>query len=83
MQLSNIQGQALMRLLHTLIDQEGARIVVPTIRSGEGYWFGGGNLARDEEGTLWLCGRYREAGDSRTGLEAGTRGSECALFRSK
>jgi len=34
------------------------------------------------DGAFWLCGRYRNAGDSRTGLAAGARGAELALFRS-
>jgi hypothetical protein len=46
------------------------------------YWFGGGKLAIDQNNVIWLSGRYRNAGDSRTGLEAGARGAELALFRS-
>ena len=34
------------------------------------------------DGSLLLIGRYRDAGDSRTGVSAGTRGRELALFRS-
>lgn len=47
-----------------------------------GFWFGGGNMVQDKAGTLWVVGRYRNAGDSRTGLSAGTRGFELALFKS-
>ncbi len=34
------------------------------------------------DGTLYLVGRFRNAGDSRTGIQAGTRGLELAIFRS-
>ena len=46
-----------------------------------GYWFGGGNLVR-HDGKHYLVGRYRNQGDSRTGLEAGERGMELAVFQS-
>lgn len=38
-------------------------------------------MARTDEGETWLSGRYRNYGDSRTGLQAGQRGVECVLFR--
>lgn len=76
------QRHALVKLTLHLIDQENARVIVPPYEARSGFWFGGGNLARAGDGALWLCGRYRNYGDSRTGLEAGTRGMECALFRS-
>ncbi len=69
-------------LLSALIDQQAAQVVVAPHRAALGYWFGGGSLAEDEAGTLWLSGRYRDYGDSRTGLEAGTRGLECAVLQS-
>lgn len=75
------QGR-LLDLLAALIDQQQARVIVPPYAAQSGFWFGGGNLARDPDGTVWLTGRYRNAGDSRTGLQAGERGLECALFRS-
>jgi len=34
------------------------------------------------DGSLYAVGRYRNAGDSRTGVAAGTRGLELAIFRS-
>ncbi len=74
--------QAVRRLLQELVNQDRARVVVSAYASGPGYWFGGGNLLRDQDGVWWLCGRYRNAGDSRTGLAAGERGLECAVFRS-
>ena len=48
-----------------------------------GFWFGGGNVVEAPDGTLYACGRYRNYGDSRTGLGAGERGLECAVFASK
>ena len=37
----------------------------------------------DETGVLWLCGRFRDYGDSRTGTDAGKRGLELAVFCSR
>ena len=73
----------LIRLGTRLIDQKrGRRLVEPT-EDRDGFWFGGGNSVRDpNDGSLWLIGRYRDAGDSRTGLTAGPRGRALAIFRS-
>ena len=65
-----------------LIDQEQARVIVHPQRQGTGHWFGGGNMVQDAKGTLWLTGRFRNQGDSRTGLGAGERGLELAIYRS-
>ena len=81
--LSMSQRRKVTDLLEALIDQTKAEILVEPYRRASGFWFGGGNLVEDEQGTLWLCGRYRNFGDSRTGLEAGERGLECALFQSR
>jgi hypothetical protein len=70
-------------LLEALIDQHAASVVVAPYRDAPGFWFGGGSLARDADGTIWLSGRYRNYGDSRLGLEVGERGLECALYRSQ
>ena len=40
-------------------------------------------MAAGPDGTLYLCGRYRSAGDSRTGLDLGDRGRELAVFASR
>ena len=39
-------------------------------------------MVQDSSGTLWLTGRFRNQGDSRTGLGMGERGLELAIFRS-
>ena len=65
-----------------LVDQTRARVAVPPHAAVDGFWFGSGNAVRDDDGAIWLVGRYRDAGDSRTGLEAGVRGAELAVFRS-
>jgi hypothetical protein len=82
MPLSSADTTALLRLLDALLDPERARVIVPPSEAASGFWFGGGNLAEDEDGTLWLVGRYRDAGDARTGVRGGIRGRELALFRS-
>jgi hypothetical protein len=76
------QMHVIKQLLLALINQEKAEIIVTPEKPESGFWFGGGKLAMDLDGTIWLSGRYRNAGDSRTGLEAGVRGAECAVFRS-
>ncbi len=72
----------LSRFAAALVDQQRAKVVVPPLRNSTGHWFGGGNLCEDAAGVLWLVGRYRNQGDSRTGLGAGERGLELAIFRS-
>jgi hypothetical protein len=73
----------LARLGQALIDQEQAQVIVPPLKPSSGFWFGGGNLVEGPDGTLYLCGRYRTYGDSRTGLHVGERGVELALFQSR
>lgn len=67
--------------MRALIDQERARVIIRPTRSSEGFWFGAGNVV-EHDGTLYLVGRYRSYGDSRTGLGSGERGFELTLFRS-
>jgi hypothetical protein len=74
--------QALIRFAQALIDQERAEVLIPPQKSGEGFWFGGGNITEDKEGNIYLTGRYRNRGDSRTGLGAGERGLELVIFKS-
>ncbi len=65
-----------------LVDQRAAEVLVAPQRPSSGHWFGGGNMVCDTDGSLWLTGRYRNQGDSRTGVGQGERGLELALFRS-
>ena len=75
---------ALVALLRELVDQERAAVVVPPNAAADGFWFGAGNAVVDPgDGAVWLVGRYRDAGDARTGVAAGARGLELALFRSE
>jgi hypothetical protein len=74
--------QRLTAFCHALIDQQAARVIVEPQERASGFWFGGGNMAQGPDGALYLVGRYRNAGDSRTGVAAGTRGLELAVFRS-
>ena len=74
----------LVRFAQTLVDQERAHIIVPPLEPSSGFWFGGGNLVeRPTTGTLYLTGRYRTYGDSRTGLHVGERGLELAVYESR
>jgi hypothetical protein len=73
----------LMRLADALIDQERARTIVPAQQPSSGFWFGGGNVIEDSDGALHVVGRYRNHGDSRTGVAAGERGLELAIFTSR
>jgi hypothetical protein len=72
----------LARFARALVNQSAARVIVPAQQASPGFWFGGGNLIDQGQGNLLLVGRYRNFGDSRTGVHAGERGLELALFRS-
>ena len=71
----------LIELARRLVDQRNARVLVPPYENASGFWFGGGDLMQLDDGGFVLVGRYRNVGDSRTGLAAGERGLECALLR--
>ena len=71
----------LVALGRRLVDQARARVVVPPQDNASGFWFGGGNMVSGGDGSVYLVGRYRNAGDSRLGVAAGTRGLELAVFR--
>jgi len=72
----------LTRLASDLIDQHKAKVLVPAYHNSTGYWFGGGNMIQLSNGNRYLVGRYRNFGDSRTGVAVGTRGLELAIFES-
>ncbi|MEZ6056795.1 MAG: hypothetical protein R3C01_08820 [Planctomycetaceae bacterium] len=72
----------LLAIAQLLVDPQQGRVIVPPQSNESGYWFGGGNMSVGPEGALYLCGRYRNHGDSRLGTAAGTRGLELAIFRS-
>ncbi|MEM7146216.1 MAG: exo-alpha-sialidase [Verrucomicrobiota bacterium] len=73
----------LYNLANAIVDQQNARVLIPPQQNGPGFWFGGGNIIQDEDGSLLVCGRYRNYGDSRTGTGAGARGLEFAIFRAR
>ncbi|MCA9060063.1 MAG: hypothetical protein KDA85_16260 [Planctomycetaceae bacterium] len=75
--------EAAIRFCTALINQPQARVIVEPQARESGFWFGGGNLCAAANGDLYVVGRYRNAGDSRTGVAAGTRGLELAIFRSQ
>lgn len=81
--LDGMKKQKLVQLAQALINQENARVIMEPNKRESGYWFGGGNLVVSPNGTWVLTGRYRNFGDSRTGLEAGLRGVELAVFTSR
>lgn len=82
MSLSSSLQDRLVALGLAIIDQEKAKVVVDPYERSSGFWFGGGNMVRDRDGRVLIVGRYRNRGDSRTGLRLGTRGLECAIWRS-
>jgi hypothetical protein len=75
--------QKLKQLANALIDQQSARVLIQPNKPESGYWFGGGNITVAPDGTWYLTGRYRNFGDSRTGLIEGLRGVELAVFASR
>ncbi|MEX2581436.1 MAG: hypothetical protein WD342_20440 [Verrucomicrobiales bacterium] len=79
--LTDDQKQKLTTLATELVNQREARILVEPQARETGYWFGGGNVVQDLDGSILVCGRYRNYGDSRTGVGAGERGLELAVFR--
>lgn len=82
MAISSADSQRLISLGKALVDQDKARVIVPPNDAARGFWFGGGNMVQAADGSLYVVGRYRNAGDSRVGVAAGTRGLELAIFRS-
>ncbi|MGB1252892.1 MAG: hypothetical protein ACPG8W_19920 [Candidatus Promineifilaceae bacterium] len=80
--LTSAEKQRLTTFANALINQHTAQILIAPQRQGYGYWFGGGNLVAAPDGALYLVGRYRNFGDSRTGLGMGERGLELAIFKS-
>ena len=79
--LSPELSEKLTALAIALVDQDKARVLVEPQDPSTGYWFGGGNVIRDRDGSILVAGRYRNYGDSRTGVGAGERGLELAIFR--
>ncbi|MFT5468160.1 MAG: hypothetical protein ACI8UO_003268 [Verrucomicrobiales bacterium] len=75
--------EALTRLAKGLVDQEAAKVVVEPQDRSTGFWFGGGDVSKGPDGALYVIGRYRNFGDSRTGVGSGARGLELAIFRSE
>lgn len=80
--VTTAQMDRIRELLAALIDQDRARIIVHPKQPAEGFWFGGGNMIQTTDGTLWVVGRYRNKGDSRTGLAAGERGFQLSVLAS-
>jgi len=81
--LSAEMAARLTELGRRLVDQDQARVLVAPQQPAAGFWFGGGNMIASRDGSILLVGRYRNQGDSRTGLEAGARGAELAIFRAE
>jgi hypothetical protein len=82
-QLSETLKEKLINLGKELVDQQKAEVAVPAQQNKTGFWFGGGNITKDTaDNALYICGRYRNFGDSRTGVSAGDRGLELAIFKS-
>ena len=75
-----VKEEKLIRLARRLVNPEQARILIEPYGKGMGYWFGGGNLVEGPGGDIYLVGRYRNPGDSTTGLAKGERGLELAIF---
>ena len=79
--MTNQIRERLQKFAHALIDQEKAQVIIEPQSNSKGFWFGGGNIILHDN-MFWLCGRYRNEGDSRTGVGAGERGLELAIFSS-
>ena len=73
--------RCLITLAKSLVDPHEARVLVTPNENRPGFWFGGGNMMQASNGPYLLVGRYRNEGDSRSGLVAGERGVELAIFK--
>ncbi len=73
--------EKLKNLGDALVDQKAARIIQEPAKREAGFWFGSGSMI-ECHGKLYLSGRYRNAGDSRTGLGLGDRGVELVILES-
>ena len=80
--LGSAERERLVRFGQALINQDNASVVIKPQQPKTGFWFGGGNMVEDQDGNFYLVGRYRNYGDSRTGVGAGERGLELAIFKS-
>jgi len=80
--LSDADESRLRDFLLALVNQEAARVLIEPYERACGFWFGGGNVLQEADGTILITGRYRNHGDSRTGVAAGARGLELAIFAS-
>ena len=69
-------------IARSLIDQQTAQVIIEPMEDRQGFWFGGGNMIELDD-HLVIVGRFRNAGDSTTGLRSGERGLELAIFRSR
>ncbi|MBL7005759.1 MAG: exo-alpha-sialidase [Spirochaetia bacterium] len=83
LELNKKTEKVLTRIGKALVNQQKAKIIIPAKDSFSGFWFGGGNITRGNDGNLYVTGRYRNYGDSRTGLASGERGKEFAIFVSR
>lgn len=70
-----------LQFLRSLVSPQEARVVVEAEETRPGFWFGSGKMV-EIRSALYMTGRYRSAGDSRTGLGEGVRGKELAVLRS-
>ena len=80
--LSNTLESKLAALAKAMVDQSKARVIIKAQKESTGYWYGGGNMTSGVDGKLYVTGRYRNYGDSRSGVGAGERGLELAIFLS-
>ncbi len=75
--------ERLLKFARSLVDDDAAVVLVEPTRNEPGFWFGSGGVARGADGAYYISGRYRDRGDSRTGLAAGRRGWKLAIKRSR
>jgi len=83
--VETLDESCLIQLAQAMVNQENAQRLIEPMDHKEGFWFGAGNVVESQHvaGELWLCGRYRNSGDSRTKTEEQERGIACAIFRCK
>merc|ERR1712137_1507088 len=77
--VETLDESCLIQLAQAMVNQENAQRLIEPMDHKEGFWFGAGNVVESQHvaGELWLCGRYRNSGDSRTKTEEQERGIAC------
>lgn len=74
-----MEAQCATELATAMVNQRQAKILIEAEQQSAGHWFGGGNVIQVNE-KVYVCGRFRNKGDSRYGITEGERGYAFAIY---